>query len=123
LPRPLGCGKKEEPRKKNPRKRRAPAPTPAPETVVKIGHVGPLTGSIAHLGKDNENLSVRLAIDEANAKGVTIDGKKIKFELVAEDDQADRRSARRSRKAGRCEGRRYRRPPEFGRHDSGVGDL
>ena len=78
-----GCGKKEEPKKDEPK-----AAAAASETVVKIGHVGPLTGSIAHLGKDNEN-GVRLAIDEANAKGVTIDGKKIKFELVAEDDQAD----------------------------------
>jgi branched-chain amino acid transport system substrate-binding protein len=78
-----GCGKKEEPKKEEPKKVEA-----APETVVKIGHAGPLTGSIAHLGKDNEN-GVRLALDEANAKGVTIDGKKIKFELVAEDDQAD----------------------------------
>ena len=25
------------------------------ERVVKIGHAGPLTGPIAHLGKDNEN--------------------------------------------------------------------
>jgi branched-chain amino acid transport system substrate-binding protein len=81
-----GCGKKEEPKKEEPKK--AEAPAAAPETVVKIGHAGPLTGGIAHLGKDNEN-GVRLAIDEANAKGVTIDGKKIKFELVAEDDQAD----------------------------------
>ena len=85
-----GCGKKDEPKKEEPKKAEAPAATPpaAPEAVVKIGHVGPLTGSIAHLGKDNEN-GVRLAIDEANAKGVTIDGKKVKFELVAEDDQAD----------------------------------
>jgi branched-chain amino acid transport system substrate-binding protein len=81
-----GCGKKEEPKKEEPKK--AEAPAAAPETVVKIGHVGPLTGSIAHLGKDNEN-GVRLALDEANAKGVSIDGKKVKFELVAEDDQAD----------------------------------
>ncbi len=78
-----GCGK-EEPPKPAPK---AEAPPPAPETVVKIGHAGPLTGGIAHLGKDNEN-GARLAIDEANAKGVTIDGKKIKFELIAEDDEA-----------------------------------
>jgi branched-chain amino acid transport system substrate-binding protein len=83
-----GCGKKEEPKKEEPKKAEAPAAPAAPEAVVKIGHVGPLTGSIAHLGKDNEN-GVRLALDEANAKGVTIDGKKVKFELVAEDDQAD----------------------------------
>ena len=60
----------------------------AQEQVVKIGHVGPLTGNIAHLGKDNEN-GVRLALEEYQAKGLSIGGKKIKFELVAEDDQAD----------------------------------
>jgi len=58
------------------------------EGAVKIGHAGPLTGSIAHLGKDNEN-GVRLALDEANAAGVDIGGKKVKFELQSEDDQAD----------------------------------
>ena len=57
-------------------------------TEVKIGHVGPLTGGIAHLGKDNEN-GARLAVEEANAAGVKIDGKDVKFTLVAEDDQAD----------------------------------
>ena len=62
--------------------------TAAADQVVKIGHVGPLTGGSAHLGKDNEN-GARLAIDDANAKGVVIDGKKIKFELDAQDDQAD----------------------------------
>jgi ABC-type branched-subunit amino acid transport system substrate-binding protein len=40
-----------------------------PEMVVKIGHVAPLTGPIAHLGKDNEN-GARLAVDDANAKKV-----------------------------------------------------
>ena len=55
---------------------------------VKIGHVGPLTGGIAHLGKDNEN-GARLAIEEANAAKTKIDGKEVKFTLVAEDDQAD----------------------------------
>jgi branched-chain amino acid transport system substrate-binding protein len=60
----------------------------AQDMVVKIGHVGPTSGQIAHLGKDNEN-GARLAIDELNAKGVTIGGKKVKFELLAEDDAAD----------------------------------
>ena len=55
---------------------------------VKIGHAGPLTGGIAHLGKDNEN-GARLALDEANEAKVKIDGKEVKFTLVAEDDQAD----------------------------------
>src|SRR5687767_6777503 len=57
-------------------------------TEIKIGHVGPLTGGIAHLGKDNEN-GARLAIEEANAAKTQIDGKEVKFTLVAEDDQAD----------------------------------
>ena len=48
----------------------------------------PTSGQIAHLGKDNEN-GARMAIDELNAKGVTIGGKKVKFELLAEDDAAD----------------------------------
>ena len=58
------------------------------QEVVKIGHVAPLSGSIAHLGKDMEN-SAKMAIDELNEKGVTIGGKKVKFELVSEDDAAD----------------------------------
>ena len=52
----------------------------AQDMVVKIGHVGPTSGGIAHLGKDNEN-GARMAIDELNAKGVMIGGKKAKFEL------------------------------------------
>jgi len=58
------------------------------QEVVKIGHVGPTSGQIAHLGKDNEN-GARMAIDELNAKGVTIGGKKVNLELLAEDDGAD----------------------------------
>jgi branched-chain amino acid transport system substrate-binding protein len=57
------------------------------ERVVKIGHAAPLTGGIAHLGKDNE-YGAKLAIDEANAKGTTIGGEKIVFELLSEDDEA-----------------------------------
>jgi len=60
----------------------------AQDLVVKIGHVGPTSGAIAHLGKDNE-LGARMAIDELNAKGVMIGGKKAKFELLAEDDAGD----------------------------------
>jgi branched-chain amino acid transport system substrate-binding protein len=60
----------------------------AQDLVIKIGHVAPTSGAIAHLGKDNEN-GARMAIDELNAKGVTIGGKKAKFELLAEDDAAD----------------------------------
>jgi branched-chain amino acid transport system substrate-binding protein len=58
------------------------------QTVVRIGHVAPMTGGIAHLGKDNEN-GAKLAIADLNKAGVTIGGKKIKFELLSEDDAAD----------------------------------
>ena len=61
-------------------------------TIIKIGHAAPLTGPQAHLGKDNEN-GVRLAVDELNAKGLTIGGQKVQFELHSEDDQADPRIA------------------------------
>jgi branched-chain amino acid transport system substrate-binding protein len=58
------------------------------QEVVKIGHVGPVSGAQAHYGKDNEN-GARMAIEELNAQGVSIGGKKVKFELQAEDDAAD----------------------------------
>jgi len=60
----------------------------AQDMVVKIGHVAPTSGAIAHLGKDNE-MGARMAIEELNAKGVMIGGKKVKFELLAEDDAGD----------------------------------
>lgn len=57
--------------------------------TVKIGQVSPMTGPIAHLGKDNE-AGAKLAVDDLNAQGgVDIGGKKVKFELESEDDQAD----------------------------------
>lgn len=55
---------------------------------IRIGHVAPLTGGIAHLGKDNEN-GARMAIDELNAKGITIGGQKVTLELLPEDDAGD----------------------------------
>ena len=83
------CGKKEE--------AAAPAETaaapaaaaaPAEGAVIKIGHVGPTSGAIAHLGKDNEN-GASMAIEELNAAGLTINGAPAKFELLAEDDAGD----------------------------------
>ena len=60
--------------------------------VVLIGQASPLTGPQAHLGKDNEN-GVRLAIDEINAAGLTLGGKKVTLELRSEDDAADPKTA------------------------------
>ena len=56
--------------------------------IVLFGHAGPLTGSIAHQGKDDEN-GVALALDEANARNLVIGGKRITFRMLSEDDQGD----------------------------------
>ncbi|MCC6378472.1 MAG: branched-chain amino acid ABC transporter substrate-binding protein, partial [Burkholderiales bacterium] len=77
-----GCGKEE------PKKAEAPKAPAEEVVVVKIGHAGPLTGGIAHLGKDDEN-GAHLAVDQATEKKLKIGGKTVKFELMSEDDQAD----------------------------------
>lgn len=58
------------------------------QEVVKIGHVAPMSGPNAHLGKDNEN-GARMAIEELNAKPFMINGKKVTLVLVSEDDGGD----------------------------------
>ena len=78
-----GCGKETPP----------PAPkaaaTKPPETlIVKIGAASPLTGPQAHIGIDIRN-GVQLAIEDANAANIEIGGRKAKFEMVAEDDEAN----------------------------------
>jgi len=60
--------------------------------VIKIGSVAPLTGPQTHIGKDNEN-GARLAVDEINARGLELGGKKVKLELLGEDDQAEPKTA------------------------------
>jgi len=77
-----GCGKSGD----------KAAAVPADGVEVKIGHVAPLTGPIAHLGKDNEN-GARLALEEINKAGLTIDGKKVVLTLVPEDDAEDPKTA------------------------------
>jgi len=58
------------------------------QTTVTIAHVGPTSGAIAHLGKDNENGAI-MAVEELNAAGVTIGGQKVTLKLMTEDDAAD----------------------------------
>lgn len=62
------------------------------DTIVKVGHVAPLTGGSAHQGKDNEN-GARLAIEEINAKGLVIGGQKVTLQLDPQDDAGDPRQA------------------------------
>jgi len=75
------CGKSEAPTNKENN-----------ELIVKIGVVAPLTGPQAHIGKDSEN-GARMAIEDANSKGIIINNKKVHFELISEDDQADPKTA------------------------------
>ena len=80
----VGCGKEEV----KPAPVAAPAAPVIPTVTVTIAAAGPLTGSIAHLGKDNEN-GVRLAVDQVNAQKIKIDGKVLDIKFMTEDDQAD----------------------------------
>jgi branched-chain amino acid transport system substrate-binding protein len=62
------------------------------DAVVRIGQVGPLTGQIAHLGKDQQN-GAQLAVEEINKQGLVVGGQKITLQLDAQDDAADPRTA------------------------------
>lgn len=84
-----GCGKEEPKPAEAPKAAAAPA-TPKDEgpLTVKIGVASPLTGSQAHIGQDIKE-GVQMGVDDLNAKGPEVGGRKVKFELVAEDDEAD----------------------------------
>ncbi len=54
--------------------------------TIKLGSIGPLSGGVAVYGTEARN-AIQLAVDEINANGGVIDGKK--FELIAEDDEGN----------------------------------
>ncbi|TKC92688.1 branched-chain amino acid ABC transporter substrate-binding protein [Trinickia terrae] len=62
------------------------------DLTVKIGQISPLTGELAHIGKDDEN-GVRLAIEDLNSKTLRIGGQSVTFVLDSQDDAADPRTA------------------------------
>jgi branched-chain amino acid transport system substrate-binding protein len=62
------------------------------QEVVRIGHVGAVTGPVAYFGKDTEN-GARMAIEALNARAPVIGGKKVRYELLAEDDAGDPKQA------------------------------
>jgi branched-chain amino acid transport system substrate-binding protein len=62
------------------------------DVTVRIGQVSPLTGELAHIGKDDEN-GVRLAIEDLNSKKLSIGGQAVTFELDSQDDAADPKTA------------------------------
>ncbi|AUZ05394.1 branched-chain amino acid ABC transporter substrate-binding protein [Vitreoscilla stercoraria] len=57
-----------------------------------IGFSAPLTGPQSHYGEDYKE-GVQMAIEEANAQNLTINGAPAKFVLMAEDDAADPKQA------------------------------
>lgn len=63
----------------------APAMAQAQE-VVNIGFSGPLSGGAAFYGKNVVD-GMKFAVDEINAKGFEIGGRKVKFDVVALDDE------------------------------------
>lgn len=69
--------------------RATPAASPR---VVRIGFAAPLTGPQAHYGRDMQN-GILLAIEEINVSQPKLGGHAVRFELLAEDDQADPRQA------------------------------
>ncbi|QDQ26531.1 branched-chain amino acid ABC transporter substrate-binding protein [Chitinimonas arctica] len=64
----------------------------APPQVVKLGFAAPLTGPQAHYGADMK-AGIVLALEDVNKQAPVIAGKSVKFELLAEDDQADPKTA------------------------------
>ncbi|WP_232437911.1 branched-chain amino acid ABC transporter substrate-binding protein [Burkholderia ubonensis] len=60
--------------------------------VVTIGIAAPMTGPIAHLGKDIES-GVKMAVEEVNSNPPVIGGKKVTFKTATVDDQSDPRIA------------------------------
>ena len=89
----VACGKSASEQTSSSNKAASPVQTaPVGDLQVRIGAAAPLTGNQAHIGKDNES-GTRMAIDDANAKGIMIGGRKVHFELISEDDQADPKTA------------------------------
>ncbi len=64
----------------------------ADEVTVTVGVAAPLSGNNAAYGKDLLN-GVQLAVDSANGKKLTIGGKSAHFVVLAQDDQADPKTA------------------------------
>ncbi|AVA34972.1 branched-chain amino acid transport system substrate-binding protein [Cupriavidus metallidurans] len=93
----------------------ASAPTLAQE-VVKIGYTGPLSGGAALYGK-NVLSGIQMAVDEINASGLEVKGKKIKLEVVSLDDKyAPAEAAINARRLVQ----QYKTPAVFVPHSGGI---
>ncbi len=84
------CGKGDAPAPKSDAAK--VTPVAAQSGVIKIGMAAPITGQQAHIGQDIKN-GTQMAIDDANAANIEIGGVKLKFEMMAEDDEASPKTA------------------------------
>src|SRR5690242_11596792 len=78
------CGKEAPPR----RPRKADVHVPLVAMALDIGSAERLPGPQADIGIDGRN-GVQLAVEDANKANVQVGGKPVKFEMVAEDDEAN----------------------------------
>jgi branched-chain amino acid transport system substrate-binding protein len=86
------CDKPAQPTATAPAQNGSAPVAAADAVVVKIGSATPMTGANAAWGSDTDN-GVRLAVDEANKEGISLDGHPVTFEVVTGDDQADPKMA------------------------------
>lgn len=61
-------------------------------STVLIGFAGPLSGTSSGVGKSMAN-AAQLAVDEANKRGLQIQGKTIQLQLLIQDDRTNPRTA------------------------------
>jgi len=96
-----------------------PAATPATSTEVKtinIGYTGPMSGGAAYYGKDITD-GLDLAVEDINAKGLTVSGQKYKINLVKLDDMYSPDKAATNARRLRQE---YKVPVVFVAHSGGT---
>ena len=86
------------------------------QEVVKIGYTGPLSGGAALYGK-NVLSGVQMAVDEINAAGLEVKGKKVKLEVVALDDKYSPAEAAIN---GRRLVQQHKTPAVFVPHSGGI---
>ncbi len=60
--------------------------------TVLIGYAGPLSGMSSGVGKSMAN-AAQLAVDEANKRGLQIQGKPVQLQLLQQDDRTNPRTA------------------------------
>ena len=65
--------------------------------IVRVGFVYPKTGDLASFGEFAEEWT-KYAIDQANSKGITIDGQPATISLITADSQSDPKEARKAAK-------------------------